>query len=49
MTREARIAAVQATIFAILDNKQKKFIELVLSKYIETDVQELEQEKLLIC
>lgn len=46
MTREARVAAAQATIFAILDTKQKEFIEFVLSKYIETGVEELDQEKL---
>lgn len=46
MTREARAAAAQATIFALLDNKQKEFIEFVLSKYIETGVEELDQEKL---
>jgi type I restriction enzyme R subunit len=46
MTREARVAAAQATIFTLLDNKQKEFIEFVLSKYIETGVEELDQEKL---
>lgn len=46
MTREARVAAAQATIFALLDNKQKEFIEFVLSKYVETGVEELDQEKL---
>lgn len=46
MTREARVAAAQATIFALLDNKQREFIEFVLSKYIETGVEELDQEKL---
>ena len=46
ITREARVAAAQATIFALLDNKQKEFIEFVLSKYIETGVEELDQEKL---
>ena len=46
MTREARVAAAQATIFALLDNRQKEFIEFVLSKYIETGVEELDQEKL---
>ena len=46
MTREARVAAAQATIFALLNNKQKEFIEFVLSKYIETGVEELDQEKL---
>ena len=46
MTREARVAASQATIFALLNDKQKEFIEFVLSKYIETGVEELDQEKL---
>ena len=41
MTREASVAAAQATIFSILDNKQKEIIELVLSKYNETGVEEL--------
>lgn len=38
MTREARVAVAQATIFAILNDKQKEFIAFVLSKYIETGV-----------
>ena len=42
LTREARVAAAQATIFALLDNRQKEFIEFVLSKYIETGVEELD-------
>ena len=46
ITREARVAAAQATIFALLNEKQKEFIEFVLSKYIETGVEELDQEKL---
>jgi type I restriction enzyme, R subunit len=46
MTREARVEAAQATIFALLDSQQKEFIEFVLSKYIETGVEELDQEKL---
>ena len=29
-----------------MDNNQKEFLEFVLSKYIETGVEELEQEKL---
>ena len=29
MTREERVVAAQATIFALLDNKQKEFIEFV--------------------
>jgi type I restriction enzyme R subunit len=46
MTREERVAAAQATIFTLLDSKQKEFIEFVLSKYVETGVEELDQEKL---
>ena len=46
ITRDARVAAAQATIFALLNEKQKEFIEFVLSKYIETGVEELDQEKL---
>lgn len=46
ISREARVAASQSAIFALLDNKQKEFIEFVLSKYIESGVEELDQEKL---
>jgi type I restriction enzyme R subunit len=46
LTREQRVAASQATIFALLDDKQKEFIEFVLSKYVETGVEELDQDKL---
>ncbi len=46
MTREARANAAEATIFALLNDKQKEFIQFVLSKYIETGVDELDQEKL---
>jgi type I restriction enzyme R subunit len=40
------VAAAQATIFTLLNNRQKEFIEFVLSKYIETGVEELDQDKL---
>lgn len=46
MTREARSKAAEATIFALLNDKQKEFISFVLSKYIDTGVDELDQEKL---
>ncbi|MCF6309454.1 MAG: DEAD/DEAH box helicase family protein [Sulfurimonas sp.] len=46
ITREARVESAKKTIFALLNDKQKEFIEFVLSKYIETGVEELEQEKL---
>jgi hypothetical protein len=46
MTREARVKAAEATIFALLNYKQKEFIAFVLSKYVDTGVDELDQEKL---
>ncbi|MCX6325714.1 MAG: DEAD/DEAH box helicase family protein [Bacteroidia bacterium] len=46
ISREVRVAASQPDIFALLDNKQKEFLEFVLSKYIESGVSELDQEKL---
>jgi type I restriction enzyme R subunit len=46
LTRVERVAASEATIYALLNSKQKEFIEFVLSKYIETGVEELDQEKL---
>ena len=46
ITREARVAAAQDNIFAFLNAQQKEFIDFVLSKYIETGVEGLDQEKL---
>lgn len=46
ITREARVAHAAAQIFHGLDNRQKEFLEFVLSKYIETGVEELDQQKL---
>jgi type I restriction enzyme R subunit len=46
ITRETRVAKAQSQIFASLSNEQKAFVEFVLSKYIETGVEELDQEKL---
>jgi len=46
ISRKERVSAAEATIFALLNEKQKEFIEFVLSKYIETGVEELDQEKL---
>jgi type I restriction enzyme R subunit len=46
ITRQERVEKAQTNIFALLDNKQKEFLEFVLSKYIETGVDELDQEKL---
>ncbi len=46
ITREERATRAKATIFALLNDKQKEFIEFVLSKYVETGISELDQEKL---
>ncbi|MCC7119009.1 MAG: DEAD/DEAH box helicase family protein [Anaerolineales bacterium] len=46
ISREQRVANAQGQIFAPLASEQKQFIEFVLSKYIETGVEELDQEKL---
>ena len=46
LTREQRVMASRATILALLNDKQKEFIDFVLSKYIEDGVEELDQEKL---
>jgi type I restriction enzyme R subunit len=46
VTREARVKAAEATIFALLNDRQKEFISFVLSKYVEAGVDELDQDKL---
>jgi len=46
ITREERATRAKATIFAFLNDKQKEFIEFVLSSYIKAGVGELDQEKL---
>ena len=46
ITREERVATSQSKIFALLNDQQKEFIEYVLSKYIQTGVEELDQDKL---
>ncbi|MFA6175410.1 MAG: DEAD/DEAH box helicase family protein [Phycisphaerae bacterium] len=46
ITREVRVADAQSKIFAMLNNRQKEFLEFVLSQYIETGVEELDQDKL---
>jgi type I restriction enzyme R subunit len=46
ITREERVARAKATIFALLNDKQKEFIEFVLNKYVEAGISELDQEKL---
>ncbi|MFM7327330.1 MAG: type I restriction-modification enzyme R subunit C-terminal domain-containing protein, partial [Bacteroidota bacterium] len=46
ITREERVAATKATIFALLNDRQKEFIDFVLKKYIDSGVEELDQEQL---
>ena len=46
ITREARVAEAQESIYSGLDDKQKEFIEFVLAQYVEAGVGELDQEKL---
>ena len=46
ITREMRVAIAQSKIFAPLNTNQKEFLDFVLSRYIETGVEELDQEKL---
>ncbi len=46
ITRGARVAKAQSKIFQVLNDQQKEFLEFVLSKYIESGVGELDQEKL---
>jgi len=46
ITRKERVTRAEATIFALLNDKQREFIEFVLDKYVETGVEELDQDKL---
>jgi len=46
ISREERVALTQDGIFDLLDDKQKEFLEFVLSKYIESGDEELDQGKL---
>ncbi|MEO7300943.1 MAG: type I restriction-modification enzyme R subunit C-terminal domain-containing protein, partial [Verrucomicrobiota bacterium] len=46
ITREMRVQEAQTNIFAMLNDKQKEFLEFVLCKYIQDGVGELDQEKL---
>lgn len=46
ITRKERVKESQEAILKGLDEKQKEFLEFVLSKYIERGVEELDEEKL---
>lgn len=46
ITRSERVAQAQEEIFDDLDDKQKEFVNFVLSKYTEKGVEELDESKL---
>jgi len=46
ITREERVVNARPQIFDGLEDRQKDFLDFVLSKYIETGVSELDQDKL---
>lgn len=46
ISREDRVLHSQKRIYAGMDAKQQEFIDFVLSKYIESGVEELDQDKL---
>lgn len=46
ITREERVAKAKAHIYTGLTSRQHEFLDFVLAKYIETGVDELDQEKL---
>ena len=46
ISRIERVARAKENIMAILDDKQREFIDFILSKYVESGVNELDQDKL---
>ncbi|MFS3927307.1 type I restriction-modification enzyme R subunit C-terminal domain-containing protein [Priestia flexa] len=46
ISREERVAKAKSNIFKDLDDKEKEFLDFVLSKYDEDGYEELDQEKL---
>jgi type I restriction enzyme, R subunit len=46
ISRESRVASARSQIFAPLNKRQQEFLDFVLSKYIESGVDELDDEKL---
>jgi len=46
ITREERVATTKAAIFEVLNKSHHDFIEYVLQQYIDSGVEELDQEKL---
>ncbi|WYP26526.1 DEAD/DEAH box helicase family protein [Alkalihalobacillus sp. FSL W8-0930] len=46
ISRKERVAKAKLSIFKDLDDKEQEFLDFVLSKYVETGYEELDQEKL---
>ena len=46
VSREDRVAKSQKNIFATLNDEQKIFIEFILTRYIDSGVEELDEDKL---
>lgn len=46
ITREERVSSASQSIFRLLNNDQKDFVNFVLERYIQTGEEELDQEKL---
>lgn len=46
ISRSQRVAEAEGEIYGKLDARQREFVEFVLAKYIESGVEELDQEKL---
>ena len=46
ISRATRVKAAKSYLITTLDKQQNEFLDFVLSKYIETGVEELDQEKL---
>ncbi len=46
ITRKERVDAAKSNIFAFLNSEQRGFLDFVLSKYVESGVGELDDEKL---
>ena len=46
ISRSARVSQAQANIFGLVNNQQREFLEFVLAKYVESGVEELDQDKL---
>ncbi len=46
ITRQERVDDAKSNIFAFLNQQQREFLDFVLSKYVETGVEELDASKL---